>query len=173
MRDFINENRGLATLAFSIYGLIIFPRVIGFMEMTVIDFFEQVQNHANPSLAIVVETIRSLNICRRKSGERFMGCLPMLYVWLQSHFQCELSGFTKPYLPYSCPIKEFCESKWSGSKTKEGWIAFLQTVSDVEIVWLAPWVSYVPLLYQCENKPWVELPGLWGAVSYALLMMVR
>ena len=62
LRDFINnhinEDRGLATLALSIYGLIIFPRVIGHVEVTVIDFFEQVQNHTNPSLAIVAETIR-------------------------------------------------------------------------------------------------------------------
>ena len=82
----INEDRGLATLALSIYELIIFPRVIRHVEVTVIDFFEQVQNHANLSLAIVVETIRSLNVCRRKSSEHFMECLPMLYVWLQSHF---------------------------------------------------------------------------------------
>ena len=84
LRDFINshinEDRGLAILALSIYRLIIFPRVIGHVEVTMIDFFEQVQNHANPSLAIVAETIRSLNICRRKSDERFMGCLHMLYV---------------------------------------------------------------------------------------------
>ena len=44
LRDFINnhinEDRGLATLAFSIYGLIIFPRVIGHVEVTIIDFFE-------------------------------------------------------------------------------------------------------------------------------------
>ena len=84
LRDFINyhinEDRGLATLALSIYGLIIFSRVIGHVEVTVIDLFEQVQNHANPSLAVIVETIRLLNICRRKLGERFMGCLPMLYV---------------------------------------------------------------------------------------------
>ena len=86
LRDFINshinEDRGLATLALSIYGLILFPRVIEHVEVTVIDFFEQVQNHANPSLTILAETIRLLNICRRKLDERFMGCLPMLYVWL-------------------------------------------------------------------------------------------
>ena len=80
INTYVNEDRGLAALALSIYGLIIFPRVIGHVEVTVIDLFEQVQNHANPSLAIVAKTIRSLNICRRKSGERFMGCLPMLYV---------------------------------------------------------------------------------------------
>ena len=123
----------MATLALSIYGLIIFLRVIGHVEVTIIDFFEQVQNHANPSLAIVVETIQSLNICRCKSGERFMGCFPMLYIWLQSHFRCEKSIFTKAYLPYSWPVKEFCENEWSGPKTKEGWIAFLQAVSDTKI----------------------------------------
>ena len=86
LRDFINshinEDRGLTTLALSIYELIIFPQVIGHVEVTLIDFFEQVQNHANPPLAIVVKTIRSLNICCRKLGERFIGCLSMLYVWL-------------------------------------------------------------------------------------------
>ena len=73
LRDFINshinEDRGLTTMALSIYGLIIFPRVIEHVEVIVIDFFEQVQNHANPSLATVAETIRLLNICRRKSSE--------------------------------------------------------------------------------------------------------
>ena len=130
----------MTTLTLSIYELIIFPRVIGHMEMTMIDFFEQVQNHANPSLAIVAETITFLNICRRKSDELFMGCRPMLYVLLQSHFRCEKSVFTKAYLPHSWPVKEFCESEWSGPKTKEGWIAFLQTVSDTEIIWLALWM---------------------------------
>ena len=90
LRDFINihinEDRGLVTLALSIYGLVIFPRVIRHVEVIVINFFEEVQNHANPSLAIVAETIRSLNIFRKKSDERFMGCLPMLYVSLRSHF---------------------------------------------------------------------------------------
>ena len=152
----------MATLALSIYGLIILPRVINHVEVIVIDFFEQVQNHANPSLAIMAETIRSLNICRRKSDERFMGCLPMLYVSLRSHFQCETSAFTKPYLPYSCPIKEFCESKWPRPRSKEGWVAFLQAVSDVDVVWLTPWMPHVPLLYRCKDKPSVQLPGLWG-----------
>ena len=153
--------------------LIIFPWVIGHVEVTVIDFFEQVQNHANSSLAIVPETIRSLNICRRKSSERFMGCLPMLYVWLRSHFRCEKSAFKKAYLPHSWPIKEFYENEWSIPKTKERWIAFLQIVSDMEIVWLTPWMPYVPLLYRCGDKSWVQLLGLWGAVSYAPLMVVR
>ena len=155
LRDFINshinEDRGLATLALSIYGLIIFPQVIGHVEVTVIDFFKQVQNHVNPSSAIVAEIIRSLNICHRKSDKWFMRCLLMLYVLLRSHFRCEKNAFTKGYLPHSWSIKEFCESEWFGPNTKEGWIDFLQTASDTEIIWLAPWMPYVPLLYRCGD----------------------
>ena len=88
----------------------------------------------------MTETIRSLNICRQKSGERFMECLLMLHVWIQSHFQCKKSAFTKPYLPNSLPVKEFYDSEWSGPKTNERWIAFLQNISDKQIVWLALWM---------------------------------
>ena len=128
--------------------------------MTMIDFFEQVQNHTNPSSAILVETIRSLNFCRRKSGECFMGCLPLLYVWLWSHYQCQKSAFTKPYLSYRLPIKEFCDSEWLGPKTKKGWIAFLQNIYDKQILWFAPWMPHVPLLYRCGDKLWIPLPRL-------------
>ena len=90
MKNFIfghmNDDHGLATLALAIYGLIIFPRVIGYVETTVIDFFEQIQNHTNPASTIVAETIKSLNYYRKNTDKRFTGCLPLLYVWLQSHF---------------------------------------------------------------------------------------
>ena len=33
--------------------------------------------------------------------------------------------------------------------------------------------AIVPLLYWCGDKPWVQLPGLWRAVNYAPLMVVR
>ena len=81
-----------------------------------------------------------------------MRCLLMLYIWLRSHFRCEKSVFLKAYLPHNWPIKKFCENEWSGPKTKGGWIAFLQTASDMEIIWLAPWMPYVPLLYRCGDK---------------------
>ena len=56
--------------------------------------------------------------------------------------------------------KNFVRVNGPGPKTKEGWIAFLQTASDMEIIWLAPWMPYVLLLYRCGDKPWVQLPEL-------------
>ena len=123
LRDFINshinEDRCLATLTLSIYGLVIFPRVIGHVKVTMIDFFEQVQNHANRSLAIVAETIKSLNICHRKSDERFMECLPMLYVWLRSHFQCETNASQSLIFPIVVQSRSFVKVSGSGPRPRK------------------------------------------------------
>ena len=68
----------MVALALSIYGLVIFPRMLGYIEMTVVDTFEQIQHGSNPSLAILVETFRSLNYFRRNQKGCFLGCAPLL-----------------------------------------------------------------------------------------------
>ena len=117
--EHLNDDQGLDAFVLAVYGLIIFPRVIGYIEVAVVDFFEQIQNHCNPSSAILTETFRSLNFCQQNTESRFMRCLPMLYIWLRSHLPCKKSAFVKPYLSNSLPIEEFCNSEWSGPRTKE------------------------------------------------------
>ena len=96
--------------ALAIYGLIIFLRGQGYMETTVIEVFQQIQHGSNPSLAILVETFRSLKYCRRNKDECFLRCIPLLYIWIRSHIKCEGITFTKPYLPEASPIFEFCKN---------------------------------------------------------------
>ena len=43
----MNDERSLAVFTLAIYDLIIIPRVFEYIEVAVIDFFEQVQNHSN------------------------------------------------------------------------------------------------------------------------------
>ena len=47
LRDFIREHLhdedGIVAFALSIYGLVIFPGMMGYIEMTVVDTFEQIQ----------------------------------------------------------------------------------------------------------------------------------
>ena len=61
--EHLNDDQGLDAFALAVYGLIIFLRVIGYIEVVVVDFFEQIQNHCNPSPVILAETFRSLNFC--------------------------------------------------------------------------------------------------------------
>ena len=55
----------MVAFALSIYGLVIFPRMLGYIERAVVDTFEQIQHGSNPSPAIIAETFRSLNYCCR------------------------------------------------------------------------------------------------------------
>ena len=75
----------MVAFALSIYGLVIFPGMLGYIEMAMVDTFEQIQHGSNPSSAILAETFRSLNYCRHNQEGRFLGCAPLLYIWIMSH----------------------------------------------------------------------------------------
>ena len=51
----------MVAFALAIYGLVIFPGILGYIEMAVVDTFEQIQHESNPTLATLAKTFRSLN----------------------------------------------------------------------------------------------------------------
>ena len=111
--------------ALAIYGLIIFPRGQGYIETVVIEVFQQIQHGSNPSLAILAKTFRSLNYCRHNKDECFLGCVPLLYIWIRSHTKCEGIIFTKSYLLGASSIFEFCKNTWPPPKIQinyNGWL---------------------------------------------------
>lgn len=59
----------LIATALEVYGLIIFPKALGYIDSRVIDLFHQVMHGVNPVPAILAETFRSLNYCRTKGLE--------------------------------------------------------------------------------------------------------
>ena len=69
LRDFIRGHLhykdDIVAFVLSVYGLVIFSGMLGYIEMMVVDTFEQIQHGSNPSLDILGETFRSLNYCRR------------------------------------------------------------------------------------------------------------
>ena len=139
--------------------------------MAVVDAFDQIQHGINPALAILVETFRSLNYCRRNQEGRFLGCTPLLYIWIRSYIVCEGITFTKSYFPRAAPITEFCQNTWPAPKIEEWWVSIFQNPSQVQ--WMALWMSRPPLLYRCGNLLWVPLFGPWGMISYTPLLALR
>ena len=61
--EHMNDDQGLDVFTLAMYGMVIFPQVTGYIEVAVVDLYEQIQNHCNPSPAILTKTIRSLNSC--------------------------------------------------------------------------------------------------------------
>ncbi|XVE95416.1 hypothetical protein REPUB_Repub02eG0095200 [Reevesia pubescens] len=81
-----HQEQASELFALAMYGLMVFPKIFGHVEGSVVDFYGQVNKGINPASSILVETIRTLNFCRRKRKGRLIGCTQLIYVWLQSHF---------------------------------------------------------------------------------------
>ncbi|MFQ6652285.1 hypothetical protein Gotur_024223 [Gossypium turneri] len=64
--------------ALAVYGLVVFPKVLGHIEVAVVDFFEKLRQIINPIPTILAETFRSLNACRRKGEGHFIGYAQLL-----------------------------------------------------------------------------------------------
>ncbi|MBA0562947.1 hypothetical protein Golob_007965, partial [Gossypium lobatum] len=64
--------------ALSIYGLVVFPKALGHVDEAVTDLLDRLKRGFTPVLAILVETVRSLNACRRANEGRFIRCAQLL-----------------------------------------------------------------------------------------------
>ncbi|MBA0788703.1 hypothetical protein Gotri_025577 [Gossypium trilobum] len=112
--------------ALSIYGLVVFPKALGYVDEAVTDLFDRLDKRDTPVLAILAETFRSLNACRKSGEGRFIGCAQLLL-----------------------------------------------NLQQEDIEWRAPWLLPDEILYRCGDFDWVPLLGIWGAVGYAPLLVLR
>ncbi|XP_016706881.1 uncharacterized protein [Gossypium hirsutum] len=159
--------------ALGIYGLMIFPRALGYIDEAVTDLFDRLDKRVTPVPAILAETFRSLSVCRSVGEGRFIGCAQLLLVWFHSHFwkvdKVSYRVFSKDY----SPLKELAAMPRRDNITVERWIAILQNLKDEDVEWKALWMVPDEILYRCGNFDWVPLLGIWGAVGYAPLMVLK
>ncbi|MFQ6634868.1 hypothetical protein Gotur_010511 [Gossypium turneri] len=64
--------------ALIMYGLVVFPKALGHVDEAVTDLFDRLDRGVTLVPAILVETFRSLNACRRAGEGRFIGCAQIL-----------------------------------------------------------------------------------------------
>ncbi|KAG8488177.1 hypothetical protein CXB51_018320 [Gossypium anomalum] len=159
--------------ALAIYGLVIFPKVLGHIEVAVFDFFERLKQGVNPVPTILAETFRSLSTCRRVGKGRFIGCAQLLNVWIFSHFwkveRTPFHMFSKTF----APLEAYLKKEWPREVTEQYWVSVFQNLRAEDITWRAPWIRPLVLLYKCGGQDWVPLLGLWGGVGYAPLLVQR
>ena len=77
-----HDDRVIDIFALVVYETLIFPQSPRYIDAAVVDLIEQIDNQVNSVPAIIVETIRSLNYCRRKGEGNFIGCAQLLYIWI-------------------------------------------------------------------------------------------
>ncbi|KAG8485241.1 hypothetical protein CXB51_021020 [Gossypium anomalum] len=98
--------------ALSIYSLVVFPKVLGYVDEAVSDLFNRLDKGTTPVPTIVAETFRSLNACRRAGEGRF--------------------------IDYS-PLRELVATSRRDDISEEKWIAILQNLQAENVEWRAPW----------------------------------
>ncbi|XP_016690659.1 uncharacterized protein [Gossypium hirsutum] len=159
--------------ALSIYGLVIFPKALGHVDEATSDLFDRLDKRVTPVPVILAETFRSLNACRRTGEGRFIGCVQLLLAWFHSHFwKIDKVSYRVLSENYS-PLKEVATTLRRDDISEEKWLVILQNIREEDIEWRAPWLLPDEILYRFRNFDWVLLLGIWGAVGYAPLMVLR
>ncbi|KAL1112352.1 hypothetical protein V6Z11_D02G120700 [Gossypium hirsutum] len=169
----LDVRKRLDVFALSIYGLVVFPKALGYVDETVTDLFDRLDKKVTPIPAILAETFRPLSACRRTGEGRFIGCAQLLLTWFHSHFwkvdKVSYRVFSENY----SPLKEIVATPRRDNISKEKWIAILQNLREEDIEWRAPWLLLDEILYRCGDFDWVPLLGVWGATGYTLLLVLR
>ena len=107
-----NDDRVIEIFGLVVYEILIFPQSSGYVDAVVVDLIEQINNQANLVPAIVTETIRSLNFCRRKGEGDFIDCAQLLYMWIRSHFRGKCETSIRFHMSTIILIFEFCKKEW-------------------------------------------------------------
>ncbi|MBA0671762.1 hypothetical protein Goklo_029469 [Gossypium klotzschianum] len=51
--------------------------------------------------------------------------------------------------------------------------AYRRAGEEKDVEWRAPWLLSDEILYRCSDFDWVPLLGIWGAIGYAPLLVLR
>ncbi|KAJ1404843.1 hypothetical protein SESBI_26245 [Sesbania bispinosa] len=74
------------TFALLIYGLVLFPFTLGVIDQAAMDdFFFYETKGTNPVMAILADTLMSMEICHKKDKGLLRCCNQLLYVWFVTH----------------------------------------------------------------------------------------
>ncbi|KAG8496060.1 hypothetical protein CXB51_009250 [Gossypium anomalum] len=165
--------RRVDVFALSVYGLLVFPKALRHIEEAVTNLFDQLGKGITPVPAILAETFRSLNACRRAGEGRFIGCAQLLLVWFNSHFWKMEKVSYQPFLQNFSPLKEITATLRRDDISEERWMAILQNLQEEDIEWRAPWMVPGKILFRCGDYDWVPLLGIWGGIGYAPFLVSR
>ncbi|KAG8490489.1 hypothetical protein CXB51_013611 [Gossypium anomalum] len=118
-------------------------KALGYVDEATTDLFHRLGKRVTSVLAILAETFRSLGACRKAGADCYS------------------------------PLKDIVASSRKVDVPEENWIALLQNLQAGDVEWRAPWMVHGEILYRCGSFDWVPLLGIWGAIGYSLLLVLR
>ncbi|KAG8481635.1 hypothetical protein CXB51_026447 [Gossypium anomalum] len=168
-----DEAKRVDVFSLSLYGLMVFPRALGYVDEATTDLFHRLSKRVTSVPAILAETFRSLGTCRKAGAGRFVGCAQLLLAWFYSHFWLIDKVVCRVFFEDYSPLKDIIASTRRVDVLEENWIALLQNLQSKDVEWRAPWMIPGEILYHCGSFDWVPLLEIWGAIGYAPLLVLR
>ncbi|MBA0788296.1 hypothetical protein Gotri_026575, partial [Gossypium trilobum] len=104
---------------------------------------------------------------------RFIGCAQLLLAWFHNHFWTVRKVSYRVFSENYSPLKEIVATTRRDDISEEKWMAIFQNLQEEDIEWRALWLLPDEILYRCGDFDWVALLGIWGAVGYAPLLVLR
>ncbi|KAG8485984.1 hypothetical protein CXB51_019305 [Gossypium anomalum] len=143
----LDETKRVDVFALSLYGLMVFPRAFGYVDEATTDLFHRLSKRVTSVPAILAETF--------------------------SHFQLIDKVICRVFFEDYPLLKDIVTSTRRVNVPKENWITLLQNLQSKDVKWKAPWMIPGEILYHCGSFDWVPLLGIWGAIGYAPLLVLR
>ncbi|KAG8473194.1 hypothetical protein CXB51_035213 [Gossypium anomalum] len=168
-----DESKRVDVFALGLYGLMVFPRALGYVDETTTDLFHRLSKRVTSVPTILAETFRSLGTCRKAGAGRFVGCAQLLLAWFYSHFRLINRVICRVFFEDYSPLKDIVASTRRVDVPEENWIALFQNIQSKDVEWRAPWMIPGEILYRCGSFDWVPLLRIWGAIGYAPLLVLR
>ncbi|MBA0881084.1 hypothetical protein Goshw_018750, partial [Gossypium schwendimanii] len=123
----------------------VFPKALGHVDEAVTDLVDQFDKRVTPIPTILAQTFRSLSACRKAGEGRFIGCAQLLLAWFHSQFWKVDRVSYQVFSENYSPLKEK--------------VATLRRDDILE--------------EKCGDFDLVPLLGIWGAVGYVPLLVLR
>ncbi|KAG8488461.1 hypothetical protein CXB51_016174 [Gossypium anomalum] len=168
-----DETKRVDVFSLSLYGFMVFPKALGYVDEVTTDLFHRLSKRVTSVPAILAETFRSLGTYRKAGAGRFVGCAQLLLAWFYSHFRLIDNVFCRVFFKDYSPLKDIVASTRKVDVLEKNWIALLQNFQVKDVEWRAPWIIPGEILYRCGRFDWVPLLGIWGAIGYAPLLVLR
>ncbi|KAL1157030.1 hypothetical protein V6Z11_A08G128100 [Gossypium hirsutum] len=147
-----DETKRVDVFALSLYGLIVFPKALGYVDEATTDLFHRL-NKRITSVPTILADIQA--------------------AWFYSHFWLIDKVVCRVFFEDYSSLKDIVTSTRKVDVPEENWMALLQNLQSKDVEWRAPWMIPGEILYRCGSFDWVPLLGIWGTIGYAPLLVLR
>ncbi|KAG8480306.1 hypothetical protein CXB51_024751 [Gossypium anomalum] len=136
-----DQTKRVDVFALSLYGLMVFPRALGYVDEATTDLFHRLSKRVTSVPAILAKTFRSLGTCRNAGASRFVGCAQLLLTLFYSHFRLIDKVFCRVFFEDYSSLKDIVASTRRVDVPEKNWIALLQNLQSKDGA-----IGYAPLL---------------------------